>query len=74
MPVKVIMDVDTGTDDAIALLLAALSPDLDLLGACTVDGNVRVEHCTENTLRVFDCIGADLPVFQGCPAPMVASL
>ena len=39
MATKVILDVDTGTDDAIALMIAALSPDLDLLGATTVVGN-----------------------------------
>ena len=74
MAKKVIMDVDTGTDDAVALMVAALSPDIDLLAATTVNGNTRVANCTENTLRVFDYIGADIPVYQGCPAPMVATL
>ena len=36
---KVILDVDTGTDDAVAIMLAALSKDLDLLGVCSVNGN-----------------------------------
>lgn len=39
MPKKVILDVDTGTDDAVALMVAALSPDLQLVGVATVVGN-----------------------------------
>jgi inosine-uridine nucleoside N-ribohydrolase len=68
---RVILDVDTGTDDAIALMVAALSPDIELIGATTVNGNRPVDQCTENTLRVFDHIGVDLPVFQGLAQPMV---
>ena len=54
MATKVILDVDTGTDDAVALMTVALSPDLDLVGATTVNGNTALHNCTENTLRVFD--------------------
>ncbi len=68
---RIILDVDTGTDDAVALMVAALSPDLELVGATTVNGNCPVDQCTENTLRVFDHIGVDIPVYQGMPQPMV---
>ena len=71
---KVILDVDTGTDDAVALMVAALSPDIEFIGATTVNGNTRVSNCTENTLRVLDYINARIPVYQGCPEPMVAHL
>jgi inosine-uridine nucleoside N-ribohydrolase len=72
MAQKVILDVDTGTDDAVALMVAALSPDLELVGATTVNGNTLVQNCTENTLRVFDYIGrSDIPVFEGMSQPMV---
>lgn len=72
MPTKLILDVDTGTDDAVALMVAALSPDIELVGATTVDGNTRVASCTENTLRVFDAIGTpDIPVHQGMDGPLV---
>ena len=72
MPQKVILDVDTGTDDAVALMMAALSPDLELIGATTVNGNTLVQNCTENTLRVFDYIGkSEIPVFQGMYLPLV---
>ncbi|HYN89828.1 MAG TPA: nucleoside hydrolase, partial [Ardenticatenaceae bacterium] len=62
---RIILDVDTGTDDAVALMVAALSPALELVGATTVNGNVPVAYCTDNTLRVFDYIGVDVPVFEG---------
>lgn len=71
MPTKVILDVDTGTDDAVALMFAALHPDLELVAATTVNGNVPVELCTENSLRVFDAIGADVPVYEGSRRPML---
>lgn len=74
MPTKVILDVDTGTDDAVALMTAALSPDIELIGATAVNGNTGVEYTTENTLRVFDWIGMpEIPVFRGMDRPMVRS-
>jgi inosine-uridine nucleoside N-ribohydrolase len=71
MPTKLILDVDTGTDDAVALMFAALHPDLELVAATTVNGNVPVEACTENSLRVFDAIGVDVPVYEGSRRPML---
>jgi inosine-uridine nucleoside N-ribohydrolase len=71
MTQKVILDVDTGTDDAVALMCAALHPDLELVAATTVNGNVEVHYCTENTLRVFDYIGQQVPVYEGHFAPLV---
>ena len=71
MPTKVILDVDTGTDDAVALMTAALSPDLELVGATTVNGNTTLDNTTENTLRVFDWIGLpDVPVHRGMAQPL----
>lgn len=73
---KVILDVDTGSDDAIAIMLAALSPELDILGITVTWGNRPVENCVENTLRVLELLGKekDIPVFKGCPQPMVRNL
>lgn len=71
---KVILDVDTGSDDAVAIMVAALSPDLELVGVSTVNGNVRVTSCTKNSLSVLDYINAKVPVYQGCPEPMVVHL
>ncbi len=71
MATKVILDVDTGTDDAVALMTAALSPDLELVGATTVNGNTTVDNTTENTLRVFDWIGMpEVAVHRGMDRPM----
>ena len=71
MATKIILDVDTGTDDAVALMTAALSPDIELVGASVVNGNTNVDSCTENTLRVFDWIGMpDVPVHRGMSRPL----
>lgn len=69
MPTKVILDVDTGTDDAVALMLAALHPDVELVAATVVSGNVPLAMTTENTLRVMDHIGVDVPVYGGQNRP-----
>jgi len=70
MPKKLILDVDTGTDDAVALMLAALHPDLELIAATTVNGNNPVVNCTDNTLRVFDLLERDIPVHEGAASPL----
>ncbi len=68
---KLILDVDTGTDDAIALMLAVLHPDLELVAATTVNGNNPVAACTDNTLRVFDLLGVDIPVYEGAASALL---
>ena len=69
---KLILDVDTGTDDAVAVMLAALHPALDLIGCTTVNGNIPVEYCTDNTLRVLEHIGrGEIPVYEGLARPLV---
>ena len=57
MSVPVVLDCDTGTDDAVAIMVAALHPDLELLGVTTVWGNHDVRHTTDNSLRVLDLVG-----------------
>lgn len=74
MQQKIILDVDTGTDDAIAIMAAALAPEIELVGVTTVNGNCPVQYCTENTLRVLDHIGVSVPVHQGFGLPLVATL
>ena len=75
MPVPVIMDCDPGHDDAIALVMAHRSPDIDLLGVTTVCGNAPNEATTRNALRVLDFIGADtVPVARGCHRPLARPL
>ena len=48
---KVILDTDTGVDDALAIILALRSPELEVVAITTVNGNVPVDHCTKNVLR-----------------------
>ena len=69
---RVILDCDPGHDDAIALLLALASPELELLGVTTVCGNQTLEKTTANAIRVLDHVGRDeVPVAAGAPRPLV---
>lgn len=71
MPRKVILDVDTGTDDAVAIMFAALHPDIELLAVTTVSGNVGIAHTTDNSLRVLDALGhPEIPVHRGLSGPI----
>lgn len=74
MPRKIILDVDTGTDDAVAIAAAINSPDIDLIALTTVNGNRNVEYTTYNTLQVVEYLGADVPVYRGCAHPIAATL
>ena len=66
------MDVDTGVDDALALLLALASPEVELVGVSTVAGNVPLHRTTDNTLRLLQWAGhADVPVYAGAERPLV---
>ena len=70
--VPVILDVDTGIDDALALALVVRSPRVELVAVTTVAGNVDVERATSNTLAVLDWLGAtEVPVHRGASRPLV---
>src|SRR3954447_26011916 len=71
MATKIILDVDTGTDDAVALMTAALSPDIELVGATVVNGNTVLDSCVENSLRVVEWIGApEISALRGMSRPI----
>ena len=70
MATKVILDVDTGSDDAVAIMTAALAPELEVCAICTVAGNKALHLTTENTLRVVELLGMDIPVYRGCHEPL----
>ncbi len=72
---QIIIDADPGQDDAVALLLALASPELDVLGVTTVAGNVPLPLTTCNALIVCELAGRDdVPVFAGMDRPMVREL
>lgn len=75
MTIPIILDVDTGVDDALALGLAVLEPEIELLAASTLAGNVDVGQTTRNTLTVLDWFGAtELPVHRGASRPLARPL
>jgi len=68
----ILLDCDPGHDDAIALLLALASPELELRGVTTVAGNQTLEKTTANAIRVLEFAGrADVPVAAGADRPLV---
>jgi purine nucleosidase len=70
--VDVVIDTDPGIDDAIALLLALRSPELDVRGITVVHGNVPVEVGFRNAHRVLDLAGRrEIPVSQGAAGPLL---
>jgi inosine-uridine nucleoside N-ribohydrolase len=69
---KIVLDTDPGHDDAIALLLALASRELELLGVTTVAGNQTLEKTTANALKILEFVGrTDVPVHVGCERPLV---
>ncbi len=71
---KLILDVDTGIDDAIGIMVACASDEIDLLAITTVSGNIDLESATRNTLRVLKLIGREkIAVYAGEKAPLKRS-
>jgi pyrimidine-specific ribonucleoside hydrolase len=67
MATPILYDCDPGHDDAIALVMAHRSPEIELLGVTTTCGNAELERTTANAIRVLDFLGAtDVPVAAGC--------
>lgn len=72
---KIIMDCAPGHDDAIALLLASRSSELELLGVTTVAGNSELHHTTRNAKKILDYADVtDVDVYPGCERPMMREL
>ncbi|WP_313352787.1 nucleoside hydrolase [Paracoccus sp. (in: a-proteobacteria)] len=72
---KIIIDTDPGQDDAVAILLALASPELEVLGLSTVAGNVPLHHTQRNARMICELAGRpDLPVHAGCDAPLQRKL
>jgi inosine-uridine nucleoside N-ribohydrolase len=72
MATKIILDTDPGHDDAIALLLALASPEVELLGVTTIAGNQTLDKTTANALKVLEYVErTDVPVHVGAPRPII---
>ncbi|MBS4207006.1 nucleoside hydrolase [Bacillus sp. FJAT-50079] len=68
---KLILDVDTGIDDALAIILAVKSRQFDILGITTVNGNVSLESATRNTCKILDLLNEQqIDVIKGAHAPL----
>ena len=75
MAQKIIIDTDPGQDDAVALLTALASPELEVLGITAVAGNVPLALTALNARKVVELSGrGDVPVFAGCDAPLARPL
>ena len=73
-PTPLLIDCDTGIDDALALLYAAASPDAEIVGVSCVAGNVELPHIVRNTLAVLSLAGReDIAVAAGRAAPIVTA-
>jgi inosine-uridine nucleoside N-ribohydrolase len=71
----ILIDCDPGHDDAIALLLALASPEVELLGVTTTHGNQTLEKTTANAIRVLEAAGrGEIPVAAGADRPLVREL
>ncbi len=71
MALPVILDCDPGHDDAIALILALASPELDVLAVTTSAGNQTPDKTLNNALRILTLLGRDdIPVAAGAPKPL----
>jgi inosine-uridine nucleoside N-ribohydrolase len=75
VPTPIVLDCDPGHDDAIALLLALASPEVEVLGLTTTYGNQTLEKTTHNALRILELVGrTDVPVGSGAEQPLEREL
>jgi purine nucleosidase len=69
-----LIDTDTASDDAVALIMALRSPKVEVLGITVVAGNVPLEQATRNALFTTELCASDVPVFRGAAQPLVRKL
>lgn len=74
MSTKIILDCDPGHDDAVAMLLAAGSPEIELLGITTVGGNHTIDKVTHNAQVVATIAGIDTTIYPGATRPLVRAV
>src|SRR6267154_284731 len=66
-----LIDTDTASDDAVAIIMALRSPDVRVAAITTVSGNVPVQQSTRNALYTAELCGADVPVYMGADKPLL---
>src|SRR5271169_57440 len=71
VPRTFLIDTDTASDDAVALIMALRAPDVRVAAVTTVAGNVGLEQATRNALYTVELCGADVPVYPGAAKPLV---
>lgn len=71
---KVILDVDTGHDDAVAIMMAARNPAIELVGITVTAGNQTLPKTLKNTLNVCSALSIDAPVYAGMTRPLLREL
>src|SRR5581483_4128716 len=69
-----LIDTDTASDDAVALIMALRSPNVRVLAITTVAGNVNVDQATRNALYTAELCASDTPVFRGSAKPLSRDL
>ncbi|HZL25028.1 MAG TPA: nucleoside hydrolase [Acidobacteriaceae bacterium] len=74
MPRTVLIDTDTASDDAVALIMALRSPLVEVAAITAVAGNIGVDQATRNALYAAELCGADVPVFMGAAKPLQREL
>lgn len=75
MTIRLVIDTDTGSDDAVALMLAVADPDAAIEAVTTVAGNVPLDLAIRNALYTLELMGAeDVPVYAGCDRPLLRPL
>ncbi len=67
---RFVIDTDTASDDAVALMMALRAPDVDVVAITTVAGNVELQQATRNALTVVEWCGAQVPVYAGLSKPL----
>src|ERR1700677_336771 len=73
-PRKLLIDTDTASDDAVALIMALRSPHVSVVAITVVAGNVPVEQATQNALYTVELCASTVPVFSGAAAPLIRPL
>ena len=71
MPRTFLIDTDTASDDAVALIMALRAPDVRVAAITTVAGNVDVQQATRNALYTIELCGPDIPVYAGAEKPLL---